>query len=80
MAIYSLLDRFAAWGKPRPRPPISPWADNVVVQAYREGHRHGCSERRWHWTIRLTSTILALVGLLTLITEVGRYVQIITGG
>ena len=80
MAKYNLFNRFSSWGKPRPRPPLSPWADNVVVQAYREGHRHGRSERRWHWTIRLTYAILWLVGLLTLITEIWRFAQIITGG
>lgn len=76
----NLLDRFRAWGKQKPRPPLSPWADNVVTQAWQEGYRHGRSDRRWHWTIRLTYLVLSLVGLLTLITEISRFVQAATGG
>jgi hypothetical protein len=74
------LDRLLSWGKPRRRPPVSPYAESVLLKVYQEAYSRGRRDSAWHWAIRLTFLLLAILGFITLMCEVGAFVWTATGG
>ena len=48
-----------------------------LLDLFRAWGRH---DRLWHWIIRLTFLLLAILGFVTLMGEISNFVWIATGG